>query len=129
MLYVTTAAQVKSVFLGLTPSKFLQEQTKFLLPSYASYDQTSLYRQKLGHGWSEKKKTYFRVYWVIKHILHITYYIPSIQYISFFHSFLKGRSPISDDIFHIIPFHCYLYYSHDSSMKHQEMRGEGKLKL
>lgn len=45
MLYITTAAQVKSVYLGLTPSKFFQEQTKFLLPSPASYDQTSLYRQ------------------------------------------------------------------------------------
>lgn len=108
---------------GINSFKVLA-RAKFLFPSHISYDQTSLYRQKLGHGWSEKDKP--RVYWVIKHIFQIMYNPLSIQYISFFQSFLKGRSPISDDIFHIIPFHCYLHYSQHSSMKYQEMRGEGK---
>lgn len=69
MLYITTAAQVKSVFLGLTPSKFLQKQTKFSVTSHASDDQTFLYRQKLDRVWSEKK-TYFGV---SKNMLHIKY--------------------------------------------------------
>lgn len=32
------------------------------------------------------------------------------------HLFLRGRSPISDDIFHIIPFHCCVHYSQHSSI-------------
>lgn len=58
------------------------------------------------------------------------YYLLSVQYTSFFHSFLKGRSLTSDDIFHIVPFHCYLHYSqHSSIWETSRDEGEGKLKL
>lgn len=128
MFYVTTAAQVKSVCLsGINSFKVLARAHK-APPSISCLLWPGISLQTKTRSWLVwEKNTYFRVYWVIKHVLHITYYLLSIQYISFFHSFLKGRSLISDDVFHINPFHCYLHYSQHLSIW-ETSRDDGRWK-
>lgn len=130
--YSTLQQLLKSnlcAFLGLTFFKVLcKRHTKLLLPSHTTYDQASLFRQKLHRGWSERKDIFQGRLGKQAHTLH---HVLSCEYLVYFLLPLISKRQIPSSLLTFyVSFHCtaiYIIHNTCPSDKHQEVRkGRGK---
>ena len=130
MFYIVTAAEVKSTCLFGTNllQSSVQEHTKLFLPSHATYDQASLYRKKLHHGWSERKDIFQGILGKQAHTSH--HALPCEYLVYVLLPLISKRQIPSSLLTFYVSSHCtaiYIIHNTCPSDKHQEVRkGRGK---
>lgn len=130
MFYIATAAEVKSTCLlgtNLLQSS-VQEHTKLFLPSHAIYDQASVYRQKLHHGWSEIKDIFQGI---LGKQAHTSHYVLLCEYpVYFLLPLISKRQIPSSLLTFYISSHCTTIYIihniHPSDKQKRLKKGRGK---
>lgn len=116
-------------FLGLTSFKVLCKSTQsYSLPSHATDDQASLYRQELHHGWSDRKDVFQGILGKQAHTSH--HVLPCEYLVYFLLPLISKRQIPSSLLTFYISSHCtaiYIIHNTCPSDKHQEVgKGRGK---